>query len=82
MRKRGLKLHCRKGAATTGAVASLAEAWIEIVSIGESFRTIFVASLAEAWIEISNLYSINALVLVASLAEAWIEIGMLYLGKK
>ena len=35
-------------------VASLAEAWIEILSVPSIRQAVLVASLAEAWIEILN----------------------------
>ena len=35
-------------------VASLAEAWIEIVKLPSASNNVSVASLAEAWIEISK----------------------------
>ena len=56
------------------AVASLAEAWIEISGMGSVGKQEFVASLAEAWIEISiSVLPQSKSMMVASLAEAWIE---------
>ena len=58
-------------------VASLAEAWIEILieEIAEDYRDA-VASLAEAWIEIFCFVGRSEISSVASLAEAWIEIAI------
>ena len=57
------------------AVASFAEAWIEIPhsELRKIYR--FVASFAEAWIEMYMGGSYVCLAEVASFAEAWIEIG-------
>ena len=56
------------------AVASFAEAWIEIVNSTTKKSAHFVASFAEAWIEILVLSMCLRFVPVASFAEAWIEI--------
>ena len=40
------------------AVTSLAEVWIEIVTLDAKAATAYVTSLAEVWIEISYLHSI------------------------
>ena len=56
------------------AVASFAEAWIEIRLL-KSFAFAFsVASFAEAWIEILPYLEEHTDLTVASFAEAWIEI--------
>ena len=55
-------------------VASLAEAWIEILPLFPVFARYTVASLAEAWIEMLSPFDREAARFVASLAEAWIEI--------
>ena len=55
-------------------VASLAEAWIEMIDALSRLVPGIVASLAEAWIEIDPLGSQRLAAYVASLAEAWIEI--------
>ncbi len=55
-------------------VASFMGAWIEIYTLHNSHRYLFVASFMGAWIEIkiaSNLKVINK---VASFMGAWIEI--------
>lgn len=57
------------------AVASFAEAWIEIERPASTRRNQFVASFTEAWIEIRILAVIAVNSSVASFAEAWIEIG-------
>ena len=56
------------------AVASFAEAWIEILKC--SFESVYciVASFAEAWIEILITRDQLCPLHVASFAEAWIEI--------
>ena len=59
---------------TNHYVASLAEAWIEILKESAISLYTLVASLAEAWIEISTKRGVRLDWLVASLAEAWIEI--------
>ena len=51
-RRRGLKYHMLFLEVQKTRVASLAEAWIEILKDPDSFQTKHVASLAEAWIEI------------------------------
>ena len=56
------------------AVASFAEAWIEIFSNRLASTGSKVASFAEAWIEISKKRYLIAFDAVASFAEAWIEI--------
>ena len=73
-RRRGLKskqgwiLECSDG------VASLAEAWIEMLKFARVLCCSYVASLAEAWIEIRHKCRDPQNNNVASLAEAWIEI--------
>ena len=56
------------------AVASFAEAWIEIASEPEKKKGGAVASFAEAWIEIRQKTKQSPQGFVASFAEAWIEI--------
>ena len=57
------------------AVASFAEAWIEIFVVNDRFYMYTVASFAEAWIEIdATLFGAGEAGDVASFAEAWIEI--------
>ena len=56
------------------AVASFAEAWIEISVTPSNVSDAGVASFAEAWIEIFMCYMNSVSDLVASFAEAWIEI--------
>ena len=60
------------------AVASFAEAWIEISIFLFSSGMDGVASFAEAWIEIFLLATMSAGKMVASFAEAWIEIYLIY----
>ena len=60
------------------AVASFAEAWIEMCPIRSARRAILVASFAEAWIEIAYPSLSAAPAIVASFAEAWIEIKRNY----
>ena len=57
------------------AVASFAEAWIEIMECLKHFRELQVASFAEAWIEIMFMSASPVMISVASFAEAWIEIS-------
>ena len=64
---------------STYNVASLAEAWIEILLVRLVKAAAGVASLAEAWIEIAILSPPFFLLHVASLAEAWIEIKCFWL---
>ena len=54
-------------------VASLAEAWIEIILDRIDQISVVVASLAEAWIEIAPSPVPPKEEAVASFAEAWIE---------
>ena len=56
------------------AVASFAEAWIEINRCREPWYSTTVASFAEAWIEIRSKTWKSTTLKVASFAEAWIEI--------
>ena len=56
------------------AVASFAEAWIEIILSREQITHPEVASFAEAWIEIVQQHSYTLPLLVASFAEARIVI--------
>ena len=56
------------------AVASFAEAWIEIHVLRVYTPHLPVASFAEAWIEMSVLEPFAVATFVASFAEAWIEI--------
>ena len=56
------------------AVASFAEAWIEISMDGKTGVDNDVASVAEAWIEMLNAIDGKCCSCVASFAEAWIEI--------
>jgi len=56
------------------AVASLADAWIEIMHLPLRPQHHTVASLADAWIEIANDVETHRKHKVASLADAWIEI--------
>ena len=56
------------------AVASFAEAWIEIKLGNRSEIKNRVASFAEAWIEIYAILYLFCQHNVASFAEAWIEI--------
>ena len=56
------------------AVASFAEAWIEIVRHSLLYLVVKVASFAEAWIEMLNAIDGKCCSCVASFAEAWIEI--------
>ena len=55
-------------------VTSLAEVWIEIITIGRTFVPALVTSLAEVWIEISLQQLYTPSHTVTSLAEVWIEI--------
>ena len=55
------------------AVASFAEAWIEIAYPSLSAAPAIVASFAEAWIEIFFTSCSTPSLSVASFAEAWIE---------
>ena len=55
-------------------VTSLAEVWIEIVSMNNASGKLAVTSLAEVWIEIANCAATSSAVIVTSLAEVWIEI--------
>ena len=58
------------------AVASFAEAWIEIFEYDASLQHVDVASFAEAWIEIYEISQGEIRIsCVASFAEAWIEIS-------
>ena len=50
-----LDMHMIAGVLQYVAVASFAEAWIEIVYRSRSAGLYYVASFAEAWIEIINL---------------------------
>ena len=60
------------------AVASFAEAWIEIRHLRAFTTQVNVASFAEAWIEITSVaFSSLPSAPVASFAEAWIEILLL-----
>ena len=59
------------------AVASFAEAWIEILMPFSTSVAFSVASFAEAWIEIFRKGSQASKQCVASFAEAWIEIKIL-----
>jgi len=54
-------------------VASLADAWIEMIRNRTFSKNYTVASLADAWIEISYRKGIVFVTEVASLADAWIE---------
>ncbi len=54
-RRRGLKLGLLRGIRLVDTVASLAEAWIEIIYRTSTFTPPKVASLAEAWIEMHKL---------------------------
>ena len=56
------------------AVASFAEAWIEIFLSPTPTPCAIVASFAEAWIEIEVINQRQNDLAVASFAEAWIEI--------
>ena len=56
------------------AVASFAEAWIEILLFTIACDVALVASFAEAWIEILHFSTLPLSRNVASFAEAWIEI--------
>ena len=56
------------------AVASFAEAWIEIMAAADVAGNKVVASFAEAWIEITLAGTKRLWKIVASFAEAWIEI--------
>ena len=64
------------------AVASFAEAWIEIYCEDEDLRTRNVASFAEAWIEIMIEMLEHNIKNVASFAEAWIEILRIQVARK
>ena len=55
-------------------VTSLAEVWIEIVSLTGILTFPAVTSLAEVWIEICPSPSGSLSLSVTSLAEVWIEI--------
>ena len=55
-------------------VTSLAEVWIEMISISLNSLNPSVTSLAEVWIEITYKHWLSGLVKVTSLAEVWIEI--------
>ena len=56
------------------AVASFAEAWIEMITDQWADCLEKVASFAEAWIEILYVNNMTDMSIVASFAEAWIEI--------
>ena len=56
-----------------GEVASLVEAWIEILTTSCATPSGTVASLVEAWIEITRTHPHRGRTHVASLVEAWIE---------
>jgi len=56
---RGLKLILAKEAHGLRPVASLADAWIEMIDGNVLTVDFTVASLADAWIEISNLEILN-----------------------
>ena len=58
------------------AVASFAEAWIEIQFLPGQGGGDHVASFAEAWIEITQQTNPDDIHGVASFAEAWIEISL------
>ena len=73
-RKRGLKSLSVTSFSSGCLVASLAEAWIEMVIKEIRIDNDQVASLAEAWIEITLTTWQEVVEKVASLAEAWIEI--------
>ena len=57
-------------------VTSLAEVWIEIITIGRTFVPALVTSLAEVWIEISLQQLYTPSHTVTSLAEVWIEMTL------
>ena len=57
------------------AVASFAEAWIEIDFATLQRQIDSVAFFAEAWIEIKIVAALKTVYTVASFAEAWIEIS-------
>ena len=69
-----LHMHMIAGVLQYVAVASFAEAWIEIPRGEAPTFVADVASFAEAWIEILSAWNMYATAPVASFAEAWIEI--------
>ena len=69
-----MKLRFSRGLLSSGIVAPLAGAWIEIPGVPYSRISNPVAPLAGAWIEIPHLPQDCICLSVAPLAGAWIEI--------
>ena len=59
---------------SSGRVAPLVGAWIEIIKVVSLFLSRVVVTLGGAWIEITVLKKVFEEVSVASLVGAWIEI--------
>ena len=75
MRMRGLKYRDYMREFANAAVASYADAWIEMIRCMTICFITLVASYADAWIEIPNLPFLYFIFIpVASYADAWIEI--------
>ena len=54
-------------------------AWIEIMSMSQSYENEYVAPLVGAWIEIDYLHRLIVAIHVAPLVGAWIESASTYI---